>query len=94
MLGEKVLQIAADVNGSIDEGSYLLGYTDYGFRPALSASLYQYWTGYGNSLLPGYIEQYDRSLVRGLGLTWIKPISRYRRLQMGIDLVHEKKYTS
>jgi Tol biopolymer transport system component len=92
MLGEKVLQVAADVNGAIDEGSYLLGYTDFGSNPAFNTSLYQYWTGYGYSLMPGYVEQYGRSLIRGFGASWIKPISRYRRLQIGLDLIYEKRY--
>jgi len=92
ILGEKNLQIAADVNGSIDEGNYLLSYTDWRKKPAVNIAGYQYWTGYGYSLLPGYIEQYERSLIRGVGLSLIRPLSRYRRFEVGLDLIQEKRY--
>ncbi len=93
LLGQKNLQIAADVNGSIEEGNYLLSYTDWRHNPAINIAFYQYWTGYGYSLLPGYVEQFERSLIRGLGFSLIKPVSRYRRFEYGLDLIQEKRYT-
>nr|MCK4303211.1 PD40 domain-containing protein [Candidatus Eisenbacteria bacterium] len=92
MLGDKNLYVAVNVSGSLEDGNYMLGYSDLGGRPCFSAQLYQYWTGYGSSTLPGYIEDLAVGRIQGLGVAWIHPLSRFRRLEMGLDTVHEKIY--
>ncbi len=92
ILGEKNLALALDVAGSLEEGNYLAAYTDYGSRPAFGIALYQYWTGYGYSGVPGYLEDFEQRLLRGMRTTWLHPISRFRRFEASLDVVHEKRY--
>lgn len=92
MLGEKNLQLAVDVAGSLEEGNYLIGYSDLGSRPAFGIGLYQYWTGYGYSGVPGYLEDFEQRLLRGMRALWLHPISRFRRVEAGIDVTHETRY--
>jgi Tol biopolymer transport system component len=94
MLGDKNLYIAVDVNGAVEDGNYLVGYADLGSRLSFSAQAYQYWTGYGYSnLSAGTISDYERSFLRGLGFSWFRPYSRFRRVELSLDLVQEKRYT-
>ncbi len=93
MLGDRNLIVAADVNGSLEDGNYLIGYANLGTRPAFGVQLYQYWTGYGYSILPGYVEDYERRFLRGIGFSWIRPSSRFRRMELSLDLVQEKRYS-
>jgi len=91
MLGDKNVTIGVDVNGALDEGNYLLGYENLGRRPSYGLRAYQYLTGYGYSILPGYVETYERRLMRGLGASWIMPLSRFRRLELSLDVVQEER---
>lgn len=92
ILGEKNLQLALDVAGSLEEGNYLVAYSDYGSRPSFGIGLYQYWTGYGYSGVPGYLEDFEQRLLRGMRTVWLHPMSRFRRFEAGLDVVHEKRY--
>jgi len=95
MLGDKNLYIAADVNGSLEDGNYLVGYANLGARPAFGVQAYQYWTGYGYSYSSNPAATsiaYERSLLRGLGVSWYRPYSRFRRTELSLDLVQEKRY--
>ncbi|MCK5641378.1 MAG: BamA/TamA family outer membrane protein, partial [Gammaproteobacteria bacterium] len=51
-----------------------------------------YWTGYGSGLLPGYLEEFEQRQLRGLGVAWIHPLSRFKRVNLGVDIVYEKSY--
>ncbi len=97
MLGDKNIYVAVDVNGSLEDGNYLLGYANLGSRPAFGVQAYQYWTGYGysysNNLTSGRTLAYERSLLRGLGFSWYQPYSRFRRVELSLDLLQEKRYT-
>ena len=91
LLGDRQLFLGVDVNGQIEDGNYLLAYRNLSRRPSYGLQAYQYWTGYGWN--PGLTELIERRLIRGLGISWLRPISRFRRLEMGIDLVQEKRYS-
>ncbi len=92
MLGDKNIYIAADVRGSLANGSYLLGYANLGTRPSFNVAIFQRWSGYGYGPLPGYLEDFENRFIRGGGVDWIHPFSRFRRLEMGVDLTHERRY--
>lgn len=92
MLGDQSLILAADVSGSLDEGDYLISYINQRRRLGLSASFYQYWTGYGYGPYPGFIQEYEVRAVRGLGVGLIYPISRFRRVELWLDGVYEERY--
>ncbi len=92
ILGEKNLQLALDVAGSLEEGNYLLAYSDLGSRPSFGIGLYQYWTGYGYSGVPGYLEDFEQRLLRGMRAVWLHSVSRFRRFEAGLDIVQEKRY--
>ncbi|MCK4412725.1 MAG: PD40 domain-containing protein [Candidatus Eisenbacteria sp.] len=92
MLGNRRLYVGAHVSGSIEEGSYYLGYLNQRRRPAFLLSLYQYRTGYGYGTIPGYPDIYRKRVVRGVGAGLIYPLSRFRRLEFFLDGVYEKRY--
>ncbi|MFH1143949.1 MAG: hypothetical protein V1774_05345 [Candidatus Eisenbacteria bacterium] len=92
MLGDRNLYVGADVSGSFEEGSYYLGYLNQRRRPALLFSLYQYQTGYGYGTVPGYPEVYQKRLVRGAGAAAYYPLSRFRRIEVFVDAIQEKRY--
>jgi Tol biopolymer transport system component len=92
MLGDRKILIAADVSGSLEQGDFLLGYLNQGARPIFNVNLYQYWTGYGNSLRPGFVEDYEVRAVRGIGLGLIHPFSHFRRVEFWLDGVYERRY--
>lgn len=91
LLGDREVYLGVDVNGQLEDGNYLIAYRDLSRRPSYGLQAYQYWTGYGWN--PGIAELIERRLIRGLGISWLRPISRFRRLEMGVDLVQEKRYS-
>ncbi len=92
MLGHRQLYVGADVNGSLEEGDYFLGYLNQKRRPALGFSLYQYVIGYGYGSAPGYPMQYQKRLTRGAGVMASYPLSHFRRVELSIDGVQERRY--
>ncbi|MBM3316236.1 MAG: BamA/TamA family outer membrane protein, partial [Candidatus Eisenbacteria bacterium] len=61
-------------------------------RPFLSFAAYQFMGGYGYSTVPGYPEIYLKRLVRGVGAGVQYPLSRFRRLELSVDAVHETRF--
>lgn len=92
ILGNRSLMLAADVSGSLEEGDYLVSYLNQKRRPAFAVSAYQYWTGYGYGDLPGFIEEYELRAIRGAGVGFIYPLSRFRRVEFWFDGINERRY--
>lgn len=92
MLGDRSLFVGADVSGSFDEGDYYLGFMNQRRRPALLFSLYQYQTGYGYGTVPGYPDIYQKRLIRGAGFAAFYPLSRFRRIELSLDAIQEKRF--
>ncbi len=93
MLGDKNLYVGVDVNGSLEDGNYVVGYANLGTRPAFGVQAYQYWTGYGYDYSTGYVADYEQRLLRGAGIAWYQPYSRFRRVELSLDLIQERRYS-
>ncbi|MBD3236898.1 MAG: BamA/TamA family outer membrane protein [Candidatus Eisenbacteria bacterium] len=92
MLGHQSLILGADVSGSLEEGDYLVTYINQRRRLGFGVSAYQYWTGYGYGVYPGFVEDFEVRALRGVGFGLFYPLSRYRRLELRLDGIYEERF--
>jgi hypothetical protein len=92
MLGDRQFFVGADVSGSFEEGNYLLGVTHQRHRGSWGASIYQYVVGYGIGVAPGFPELYQKRIYRGVGLQYVYPLSHFRRIEVLVDGVWERRF--
>jgi Tol biopolymer transport system component len=92
MLGEWQAYVGADVSGSLGEGDYLLGFLNQRRRSAWGAAAYQYVVGYGVGVASGYVTVYQKRVYRGVGLEYIHPLSHFRRVEVLVDGIWERRY--
>jgi len=92
MLGDWEAYVGADVSGSLTEGDYLVGFVNQRRRSAWGAAAYQYVVGYGIGVPSGYVTVYQKRVYRGIGLQYIHPLSHFRRIELLVDGIWERRY--
>jgi Tol biopolymer transport system component len=92
MLGDRQVFVGLDVSGSFSEGDYLLGVTNQRHRGAWTAAVYQYLAGYGLGVTPGFPAVYQKRLFRGASLGYTYPLSHFRRIEVFVDGIWERRF--